>query len=60
MNYFPCPGRAEEWDLGPVWFVFDQLYWARVCTEFPGQAKSLVLLCKWGKLWAVLSFQVSL
>ena len=33
---------------------------ARVCTEFPGQLRLPVLLCKWGEPWAVLSVQVPL
>ena len=38
----------EEWDRGPIRLVFEPLNQARVCTEVPGQVKSLVLLCKQG------------
>lgn len=35
-----------EWDPRPAWLIVGDLNQARLCTEFSGQMKPLVLLCR--------------
>lgn len=45
---FPCDYHSLS---------FENSTQTRVCTEFSGQVKPLVLLCRWEKPWAVLLFK---
>ena len=56
------PALAGQQDRTQVLYssLFGEPSWTWMCTEFPGQVRPLILLCRWGKPWTVLSVQVPL
>lgn len=57
---FPCPIWQQNRPQGQHGSLFGDLNWERLCTKFPSQTGSLVLLYRWGKPWAVFSVWVPL
>ena len=54
INLSALIGQQDRtWDLYSS--LFGDLDQARVCTKFPGQMRPQVLLCRWGKPWALFS-----
>ena len=54
INLSALIGQQDRtWDLYSS--LFGELDQARVCTKFPGQMRPQVLLCRWGKPWALFS-----
>lgn len=60
MNYFPSLVRQQDGSQGLCCSLFGDLNQARLCIQYLGHMGSLLFLCGWEKLCAVLSVQVSL
>lgn len=55
---FPALVGQQNETEGLTGLLFENSYKVRVFTEYPGQVRPLVLLCRQGKAQAVLSIEV--